>query len=120
MHILVMYQKIEGKTPKPIIDAQVVPDNELQRYAQRAAELNKDKSKRRLYVIEEVPDNSLTAFMANDRHYDMNKYEALATTLCNKIDELRSDVDLLRSYYNNAAELQVSQTQIQSHDSADT
>ncbi len=44
MHILVMYQKIEGKTPKPIIDAQVVPEKELQRYAQRAAELNKDKN----------------------------------------------------------------------------
>ncbi len=43
--------------------------------------------------------------MANDRHYDINKYDTLATTLCNKIDELRSDVDLLRSYYNNAAEL---------------
>ncbi len=120
MHILVMYQKIEGKTPKPIIDAQVVPEKELQRYAQRAADRNKDKTNRQLYVIEEVPDNSLTAFMANDRHYDINKYNTLATTLCAKIDELRSDVDLLRSYYNNAAELQVSQTQIQSHDSADT
>ncbi len=103
MHILVMYQKIEGKTPKPIIDAQVVPEKELQRYAQRAADRNKDKTNRQLYVIEEVPDNSLTAFMANDRHYDMNKYEALATTLCKKIDELRSDVELFRRYYSEAA-----------------
>lgn len=109
MHILVMYQKIEGKTPKPIIDAQVVPEKELQRYAQRAADRNKDKTNRQLYVIEEVPDNSLTAFMANDRHYDMNKYEALATTLCKKIDELRSDVELFRRYYSEAAEHQSAQ-----------
>lgn len=109
MHILVMYQKIEGKTPKPIIDAQVVPEKELQRYAQRAADRNKDKTNRQLYVIEEVPDNSLTAFMANDRHYDMNKYEALATTLCKKIDELRSDVELFRRYYSEAAEHQAAQ-----------
>ena len=120
MHILVMRLITNGDAPKPIIDASVVPESDLQKWARRAADKNKEKNKRHTYTIEEVPDDSLTAFIANDRHYDMNKYEALATTLCNKIDELRSDVDLLRSYYNNAAELQVSQSQIQSHDSADT
>lgn len=117
MNILVMYQYVEGKAPKPIMDVQVVPKNELKKYAQRAAELNKDKTTtRRLYVIEEVPDNSLTAFVATDRHYDMNKYEELAKTLFAQIDKLRDDVKLLFSQYVEATEYQAAHPKEQPHD----
>lgn len=109
MHILVMRLITNGDAPKPIIDTSVVPESDLQKWARRAADKNKEKNKRHTYTIEEVPDDSLTAFIANDRHYDMNKYEALATTLCKKIDELRSDVELFRRYYSEAAEHQSAQ-----------
>ena len=118
MKILVVYLKAEGKSPRLIVDAQVVPDNELQRYATRAAERNRDKDSRHIHVIEEVADNSLTAFVARERDYDMNKYEKLAKTLLSQMETLRDDVKLLFSQYVEATEYQAAHPKEQPHDGA--
>lgn len=117
MKILVRYQTTDDNK-KAVIDAKVVPDNELQRYARRAAELNKDKNNRLRHVIEEVPDDSLLAFMARDRHYDVEMCKVLATSLYKKVDELRSDVDLFLRYCSEA--IQATQSEAAHDDSNGT
>ena len=98
MKIFVSYKKTDDKKSKTVIDANVVPDNELRRYARRAAELNKSQNSCLTHIIEDVPDDSLTAFMARNRLYDINMCQMLATSLYNNIEELRGKIDLFLRY----------------------
>ena len=103
MYLLIVREKDNEGAPAEILDVKIVPEKDLDRYAQRAAELNKS-NKRRNYAVEKHDDNSLVAFLASDRQYDMDKYAALANMIRSDIDRLSGGVEILCSYYREAAQ----------------
>lgn len=103
MKILVVREKDADGKPAEILDTRIIPEKEYDRYAQRAAELNKS-NKRRNYSIENHEDNSLVAFLATDRKYDMDKYSDLANLIRSEISELADSLEVLGIYYREATE----------------
>ena len=102
MYLLIIREKDNNGTPSEILDAKIVPAKDVDRYARRAAEHNKSNA-RRSYTIEEHKDDSLVAFLASDRQYDMTKYAALADTIKNELERVEDKLELLRIYYREAS-----------------
>ena len=103
MYLLIVREKDNKGAPAEILDVRIVSEKDYDRYAQRAAELNKS-NKQRHYSIEKHDDNSLVAFLATDRQYDMNKYADLANLIRSDISELADSLELLGIYYREAAQ----------------
>lgn len=103
MYLLIVREKDKEGAPAEILDVRIVSEKDYDRYARRAAELNKS-NKQRHYAIEKHEDNSLVAFLATDRQYDMNKYSDLANLIRSEISELADSLELLGIYYREAAE----------------
>ena len=103
MYLLIVREKDNEGAPREILDVTKLPDKDIDRYAQRAAELNKS-NRRRNYAIEKHDDDSLVAFLATDRQYDMDKYASLANMIRDDIADLSDRIELLCSYYHEAAE----------------
>lgn len=103
MYLLIVREKDNKGAPAEILDVRIVSEKDYDRYAQRAAELNKS-NKQRHYSIEKHDDNSLVAFLATDRQYDMNKYADLANLIRSDISELADSLELLGIYYREAVE----------------
>lgn len=102
MYLLIVREKDKEGAPAEILDVRIVSEKDYDRYARRAAELNKS-NKQRNYSIEKHEDNSLVAFLATDRQYDMDKYASLANTIRDDIADLSDRIELLCSYYHEAA-----------------
>lgn len=103
MYLLIVREKDNKGAPAAILDVSMVQEKDFDRYAKRAAELNKS-NKRRHYSIENHEDNSLVAFLATDRKYDMDKYSDLANLIRSEISELADSLEVLGIYYREAAE----------------
>lgn len=104
MYLLIVREKDKEGAPAEILDVRIVSEKDYDRYARRAAELNKS-NKQRHYSIEKHDDNSLVAFLATDRQYDMDKYADLANLIRSDISELADSLELLGIYYREAAEV---------------
>lgn len=103
MYLLIVREKDNKGAPAEILDVRIVSEKDYDRYAQRAAELNKS-NKQRHYSIEKHDDNSLVAFLATDRQYDMSKYSDLAAVIRSDIAALEDKLFTLGIFYREAAE----------------
>ena len=103
MYLLIVRERDNEGAPAEILDVRIVSEKDYDRYARRAAELNKS-NKQRNYSIEKHEDNSLVAFLATDRQYDMDKYADLANLIRSEISELADSLEVLGIYYREAAQ----------------
>ncbi len=88
--------------PCPILDAEIVPEDDYKRQANGVAEFNRDKNRKHDFAIEEHPDDSLIAFLAQERHYDMSKFANLAKAVLKAFGTLSDDVQTLRAFADAA------------------
>ena len=99
MKILVVQLR---EKPCPILDAEIVPEDDYKSYANRCADLNRDKNRKHDFAIEEHPDDSLIAFLAQERHYDMSKFANLTKSVLDAFERLSDDVQTLRAFADAA------------------
>lgn len=103
MYLLVIREKDKEGKPAEIVDTYIIPPEEVERYSNRAAELNKTNVQRN-YSVEEYDDRSLVAFLAIDRKYDMGKYSDLAAVIRSDIAAIEDKLFTLGIFYREAAE----------------
>ncbi len=103
MHILIIKNVNNDGSTGSILDARIIPADQVEKYAQRAADFNRRKGLARNYSIEEHSDDSLAAFLALDRQYDMDAYMETADDIYKQIKELSAKMDKLNAFYNAAA-----------------
>lgn len=103
MHILIIKNVNNDESTGSILDARIIPADQVEKYAQRAADFNRRKGLARNYSIEEHSDDSLAAFLALDRQYDMDAYMETADDIYKQIKELSAKMDKLNAFYNAAA-----------------
>lgn len=106
-----LYKKFKNTDPSDrserVVEADILnivskEDKAYISYNQKIQEHNSNEKSAFEYVIKEVEDDSLIAFLARDRKYDLEKYENTADTLYHKIEDMLNTVAKLDIFYREA------------------
>lgn len=106
----ILYKKFKNTEPsdtnEKIIKADILnisaDDQAYTKYVQKIQEQNAKINSTFEYVIKEVPDESLTAFLARDREYDLEKFQNTAEELSRQIDRVLELATKLDVFYREA------------------
>lgn len=104
MYILYKQTKAKNENEKPtILDAEIVPGSKIQEILQKIKNFNaNDKNVERKIV--EVDDNTLPAFLARDRQYDMGKFDEAVAEVKQRCESLTTTFEKLFAFYTEARE----------------
>lgn len=103
MYIIYKRMRQKDDTGREIvIEADIVPDGKYNEWAQKARDLNSKSKSSVEYVILSVDDDSLTAFLARDRKYDMTKYDETAEEIRQQLNALNDSISRLDVFYREA------------------
>ena len=104
MYILYKQTKTKKENEKAaILDAEIVPDSKIQKILQKIKNFNaNDKIVERKVV--EVDDNTLPAFLARDRQYDMEKFDEAISEVKQRCENLHAAFEKLFAFYVEARE----------------
>lgn len=103
MYIIYKRMRQKDDTGREIvIEADIVPDGKYNEWAQKARDLNSKSKSSVEYVIVSVDDDSLTAFLARDRKYDMSKYDETAEEIRQQFNSLNESISRLDVFYREA------------------
>jgi len=107
----ILYKKFRNANPsdtsEKVVEAEILnilsqDDKAYISYNQKIQEENSKKKSAFEYVIKEVEDDSLIAFLARDRKYDMEKFQTTADELSNQIKSALDTVNKLDLFYREA------------------
>ena len=104
MYILYKQTKAKNENEKPtILDAEIVSGSKIQEILQKIKNFNaNDKNVERKVI--EADDTTLTAFLARDRQYDMEKFDEAVAEVKQRCESLTTAFEKLFAFYIEARE----------------
>lgn len=84
-----------------VLEAEILDPAQYAAMAARVKDRNIEKTAVE-YVIIQVDDESLTAFLARDRRYDLTKYDDTAAEIRQQVDALNAALNRLDVFYRSA------------------
>lgn len=94
-------RKLNDADREIVLEAEILDPAQYAATAARVKERNIEKTTVE-YAIAQVDDESLTAFLARDRRYDLNKFDDTATELRQRIENAMECVFKLDVFYREA------------------
>lgn len=116
----ILYKKFKNLNPadssEKVVEADILnivskEDKAYTSYNQKIQEQNSKQNSAFEYVIKEVEDDSLIAFLARDRKYDMEKYQNTADNLYHQIKDMIATISKLDIFYREACNHQAPEDQ---------
>ena len=100
----ILYKRIRKKSESDrelVIEAEILDPSQYTTTAAIVKERNLEKTAVE-YAIAQVDDESLTAFLARDRRYDLNKFDDTAAEIRQRIESAMESVFKLDVFYREA------------------
>lgn len=100
----ILYKRIRKQNDADreiVLEAEILDPAQYAAMAARVKDRNIEKTAVE-YVIIQVDDESLTAFLARDRRYDLTKYDETAAEIRQQIDALNAAFNRLDAFYRSA------------------
>lgn len=103
-NMYILYKRIRKKSESDrelVIEAEILDPSQYTTTAAIVKERNLEKTAVE-YAIAQVDDDSLTAFLARDRRYDLNKFDDTAAEIRQRLESAMESVFKLDVFYRAA------------------